>query len=80
MIPFVSFDFQNTSQILDGCLSGTGVALIDPILSKEELAQKNYDKYLPEASLVNKITLLFTHSNLSIRTALYCLESRYLNR
>ena len=37
--PVVSFDFQNTSQILDACIAGTGVALIDPILVKEELAQ-----------------------------------------
>ncbi|OUS20196.1 LysR family transcriptional regulator ['Osedax' symbiont bacterium Rs2_46_30_T18] len=37
--PVVSFDFQNTSQILDACIAGTGVALIDPILITEELAQ-----------------------------------------
>ncbi len=37
--PVVSFDFQNTSQILDACIAGTGIALIDPIMIKDELAQ-----------------------------------------
>ncbi|NQZ30192.1 MAG: LysR family transcriptional regulator [Oceanospirillaceae bacterium] len=37
--PAMSFDFQNTAQILDACLSGAGVALIDPVMIRQELAQ-----------------------------------------
>jgi len=37
--PASSFEFQNTSQILDACLSGAGVALIDPLLIKQQLLQ-----------------------------------------
>jgi len=37
--PNTSFDFQNTAQILDACLAGAGVALIDPVLISQELAQ-----------------------------------------
>ncbi|EPJ43552.1 MAG: hypothetical protein OFPI_42480 [Osedax symbiont Rs2] len=52
--PVVSFDFQNTSQILDACIAGTGVALIDPILITEELAQ-------------GKLRKIFDHSVPSLR-------------
>jgi len=37
--PDLSFDFQNTAQILDACLAGAGVALIDPVLISQELEQ-----------------------------------------
>ena len=37
--PAASFEFQNTSQILDACLSGAGVALIDPLMIKQHLSQ-----------------------------------------
>ncbi|NRA22174.1 MAG: LysR family transcriptional regulator [Oceanospirillaceae bacterium] len=37
--PALSFDFQNTAQILDACLSGAGVALIDPVMISQELSQ-----------------------------------------
>ncbi|ETX12688.1 hypothetical protein MUS1_01860 [Marinomonas ushuaiensis DSM 15871] len=45
--PEVSFDFQNTSQILDACIAGTGVALIDPILIKDELDQGKLRQIFP---------------------------------
>jgi len=53
--PKSSFDFQNTSQILDACLSGAGVALIDPLMIHQHLLQ---------GELVN----IFNHSVDSIRS------------
>ncbi|MEH6445058.1 MAG: LysR substrate-binding domain-containing protein [Oceanospirillaceae bacterium] len=37
--PAVSLEFQNTSQILDACLVGAGVALVDPMMISQEIAQ-----------------------------------------
>lgn len=53
--PAVTYEFQNTSQILDACLAGAGIALIDPVMIRQHLSQ---------GTLVN----LFSNSVESLRS------------